>query len=66
MKKKPIQLHRCFDCSNAYLMRSSPHNPIVAECAITHNREVASMLIVCLYFKQRVGDAKINPMIPYK
>lgn len=62
MKKKHIQLHRCFDCSHAYLMKSDKHDPIVSECSITHEREVASSLIPCRHFKQRMGEAEINPM----
>lgn len=38
MKKKAIQLRTYFDCSNAFLMKSSPHNPIVSKCKITHER----------------------------
>lgn len=52
--------------NNLLLMRSVPQNPVVAECAITHQREVASTPIRCQYFKQRMGEAKINPMIPCK
>ena len=44
----------------AHLMRSAPHNPVVAECAITHERNVASTLIPCRHFKQRVGEAEIH------
>lgn len=67
MKKKPInQAHTCYQCRNAYLMRSAPHNPIVSECAITHVREVASTPLKCSYFKQRMGDAEIHSMIPCK
>ena len=67
MSKKPtIQVHICFQCRNAYLMRSAPHNPIVSECVITHVREVASTPFKCFYFKQRMDDAEIHPMIPCK
>lgn len=63
MKKKPIaQVYTCFQCQFAYLMRSAPRNPIVSECTITKEREVASTLLKCEYFKPRAGDAVINPM----
>jgi hypothetical protein len=65
-KERKVEPHTCFECRNAVLMRSAPHNPIVAECAITHEREVASTLIKCQHFKQRAGEAEINPMIPCK
>ena len=61
-KKKTIEPHTCFECANAYLMRSIPANPIVSECTITKEREVASTLLKCEHFKPRVGDAVINPM----
>lgn len=63
-KKATIQPHTCFECALAHLMRSAPHNPVVAECTITHERNVASTLIPCRHFKQRVGEAEINPMKP--
>lgn len=62
-KKQIIQTHTCYQCSNAYLMRSAPHNPVVAECEITHERNVASTLIKCSHFKQRAGEAEINPIM---
>lgn len=43
-------------------MRSTPVNPVVSECMITKEREVANSLVKCEYFKPRVGDAVINPM----
>lgn len=63
MSKKQLLIpHTCFECQNAYLMRSEPHNPIVSECTITKEREVASTLLKCERFKPRAGDAVINPM----
>ena len=63
-KERKIEPHTCFECFSACLMKSSPHNPVVAECAITHERNVASTLIPCRHFKQRVGKEEIHPMIP--
>lgn len=60
--KKTIELHACLDCQFAHLMRSENRNPIVSECTITKEREVASTLLKCEYFKPRAGDAVINPM----
>lgn len=65
-KKVTIQARMCYDCSCAYLMRSAPRNPVVVECAITHEREVARTTIRCRNFKQRLGEAVIHPMIHCK
>lgn len=62
MAKKNVEPHTCFECRFAYLMRSVAVNPIVSECTITKEREVASTLLKCERFKPRVGDAVINPM----
>lgn len=61
-KARTIEAHTCFECSRAYLMKSVPYNPVVAECTITHQREVASTLIRCPNFKQRAGEAEIKSM----
>jgi len=60
--KKTIELHACLGCQFAHLMRSENRNPIVSECTITKEREVASTLLKCEYFKPRAGDVMINPM----
>ena len=65
-KARTIEAHTCFECSRAYLMKSVPYNPVVAECTITHHKEVASTPIRCRNFKQRLGDVTIHPMIPCK
>jgi hypothetical protein len=62
--KSTIDIHACYQCSHAYLMRSNPHDPIVSECLITKQREVASTPIMCRNFKQRLGEAEIHTMIP--
>jgi len=54
---------KCYDCANAYLMRSQPYNPIVALCEKTNERWVASMDPRCGLFIVRVGEAEIHPMI---
>lgn len=61
-KKQTIEPHTCFECCFAYLMRSVPVNPIVSECTITKERNVARTPIKCQRFKNRIGCAKINPM----
>ena len=63
-KKATIQANTCYQCCHAYLMRSVPHNPIVSECSITKQREVASTHIRCRNFKQRTREAEIHTMIP--
>lgn len=35
----------CLNCVHAYLMQSSANNPIVSECKLTKDREVASMFV---------------------
>ncbi len=65
-KKKTTELHTCFECANAYLMQSIPVNPIVSECTITREREVASTLIRCEQFKPLNGKVEIYPMINLK
>ena len=66
MAKKNVEPHACFECANAYLMRSIPVNPIVSECTITKEREVASTLFKCEYFKPQNGKVEIYPMINLK
>lgn len=67
MSKKQLLIpHTCFECANAYLMRSEPVNPIVSECTITKEREVASTLLKCEHFKPRVSGVVINQMINLK
>lgn len=61
-RKTKIQSHRCFDCANAYLMRSHPFNPVISECTVTGQREVASMLLKCQNFKQKTEQQIIHPM----
>ena len=53
----------CYDCLHAYLRRSSPHNPVIAECKVNNERWVASMEPDCRSFDERHGEAEIHPMI---
>lgn len=62
--KHIINTHSCYQCSHAYLMRSNPNDPIVSECLITQQGEMASTPIKCVHFKPRIGDVKIHLMIP--
>lgn len=66
MKKTSILSYTCFQCDNAYLMRSEVNNPVVSECQITRQREVANTRIECPYFKKRIEEAEIHSMIPCK
>lgn len=61
--KKQQEKGMCLDCRHAYLMRSEPCNPIVAECTMTKERWVASMSPDCGKFARRIGEPVINPMI---
>ena len=64
--KKTIELHACLGCQFAHLMRSDNRNPIVSECKLTGEREVASTLLKCEYFKPLNGKVEIYPMINLK
>jgi len=64
--KKTIELHACLDCQFAHLMCSENRNPIVSECTITKEREVASVKRACRYFKPLIGEVEIHPMLPCK
>lgn len=57
-----IEPNKCHDCRFAYLMKSDPYNPVVSECTITKQREVASSPIRCRLFKKRVAAVEIHPM----
>lgn len=65
-KSRKLEPVKCFDCRFAYLMKSSPINPVVSLCERSGVREVASSLIKCEHFKERSGEVKINPMIRAK
>ena len=60
--KQTIEAHTCRECRFSYLMREDETDPLISECTITKEREVASTLIKCERFKPRVGNAVINPM----
>ena len=62
-KKEKPKRGKCYDCRHAYLMQSSPFNPIVAQCDVNKERWVASMEPNCLSFDDRTGEAEIHPMI---
>lgn len=68
MKKRPQKPlpHSCIECGNAYCMRSDRHDPVVAECKVTKEREVASVKRVCRHFKPLIGEVEIHPMIYLK
>ena len=54
----------CLNCKHAYLMRSQPCNPIVAECTKSKERFVAKtpQTKKC-EFEMRVGEIVIHEMI---
>jgi hypothetical protein len=62
-KVQDVRRGRCYDCQNAYLMRSSKYNPIVAECSCDGQRRVASTEPPCGKFSMRTGDPVVHPMI---
>ena len=61
-KKQTIEAHTCRECRFSYLMREDETDPLISECTITKEREVASSPVKCWHFKPRVEDAVINPM----
>lgn len=66
MAKKSTEqenLKRCYDCSNAYLMRSRTSDPIVAQCKLSGERFVAVTPFRCSRFLNNLQQRVINPMI---
>ena len=63
-KKKDMPKHKCYDCKYAYLMRSNVHDPIIAMCEKTKEREVASTILHCPYFDKNAHPIVVHPMIP--
>ena len=55
----------CIDCAKAYLMRSEmPCSPIVAECTVNHERQVAEANQCNINsFEPLVGEVVIHDMI---
>jgi hypothetical protein len=55
----------CIDCAKAYLMRREmPCNPIVAECMVNHERQVAEVNLCRIKaFEPLSGDTVIHKMI---
>ena len=56
------QTGRCRECRHAYLMRSSPENPVVCECTLTGRRWVASERPACGRWERMTTQEVINPM----
>lgn len=54
----------CLNCVHAYLMQSSHNNPIVSECKLTKDRQVASMFVCTNGFEALSGRTpEIHEMI---
>lgn len=68
MKKKDVQddLKRCYDCLNAYLMRFHTTDPIVSQCKLSGERNVAVTPFRCSRFVDNLQQRVINPMINLK
>lgn len=58
-RKKELQFRICYDCANAHLMQWAD-DPVVAECGVNHERQVASTLLPCFNFKNRLGEPIIE------
>lgn len=56
---KQKQLHRCYDCLKAHLIQWAD-DPIIAECSLTGERDVANSLNSCTSFKQGPKDQEIE------
>lgn len=66
MKKHTKANVSCYECKSAYLMQSAPCNPVVSECEIMHERNVASVKHNCRLYGKRIEDAVIHKMIYLK
>ena len=61
------QKGRCMECAKAYLMQSAPHNPVVAECTVNHQRQVAEANMCSIgEFEVSSGETVIHKMIKAK
>lgn len=58
MAKKEKNLVKCATCKHASLMRWFK-NPVIAECAIKHDRFVAEANTIC---EDYVADKRIKPI----
>lgn len=57
----------CIECAKAYLMQSAPQNPIVAECEVNHQRQVAEANMCGIgCFEELSGETVIHNMIKAK
>lgn len=57
----------CYDCKFAYLMQSQPFNPVVAECTINKERQVARVCKCPIKkFEKLEGERETHPMISLK
>lgn len=58
----------CYDCINAYLMRSDAVDPVVCECKITGERHVAkyNQCRIKHFERNKNEERTINPMILLK
>ena len=58
-RRKETHYHKCYNCLRAHLVQYY-HDPIIAECEVTHDKQVASTLLDCDYFKERRGEPVIE------
>ena len=58
-RRKETHYHRCYDCLRAKLIKYTG-DPIIAECEINHERQVASTLLDCEPFRPRIGEPQIE------
>ena len=58
----------CIDCAKAYLMRNDmPKSPIVAECSVNHERQVAEVNLCRIKsFEPLSGETIMHKMIKVK
>lgn len=62
--KQKVEVGCCYDCIHSYLMQSRPHNPIVSECSISKEREVAKVHMCKLEkFEKNEGEKVIHNLI---
>lgn len=64
-KKKIEKVGYCYDCKHAYLMQSHKYNPIISECSLNKERQVAkSFLCTIGTFEENKHERVVHDMKP--
>lgn len=57
--KKKHPLRKCIECQYAHLVEYTG-DPLIRECERDGDKNVASIELVCKYFKRRIGEPDIE------